>query len=206
MKITITEALSQLKVLDSRINKEIQSQNPIAVCQVGKLPTGFSSIDEFNSNAKSKSKSVLDLIKLRNSIKSEIVKSNALTEVTISGIVYTVAGAIERKNSINYEKELLIQYTSLYNKTLSNQETLTNTAQTKLDSLITATFGKDSKVDPENIKSISDQFWKQNEIKLCDPLKLLDVINTMSNNIEEFISNVDVQLTISNSTQFIEVN
>jgi hypothetical protein len=194
-----------LKTLDVRINKEIHLQNPIAVYQVGKLPIGYTSVDDFNTNAKANSTSVLALIKQRNAIKSEIVRSNALTEITVDGKVYTVAGAIERKNSIGYERELLNRYTFLYKATLDKQEALTKVAQNKLDSLIESTFGKDSKVDPENIKSISEQFWKQNEIKLADPLKLMDLITTMSNSIEEFISNVDVELTISNSTNFIEV-
>jgi anti-anti-sigma factor len=99
-------------------------------------PIGYTSVDDFNTNAKANSTSVLALIKQRNAIKSEIVRSNALTEITVDGKVYTVAGAIERKNSIGYERELLNRYTFLYKATLDKQEALTKVAQNKLDSLI----------------------------------------------------------------------
>lgn len=205
MKITITEALSKLKILNSRINNEIKTQTPIVTLQVGKVPSGYSSVEDFNKKVKASYQSITDLIKQRNSIKSAIVKSNALTEVKIGNILYTVASAIERKNSIEYEKQLLSVYTNTYNRAIQQLDNQNKLAQDKLDALITATFGKDSKVDPDNIKSISEQFWKQNEFKLCDPLKLSELIQTMNNNIEEFMSDVDVQLTISNSTQFIEI-
>ena len=50
----------------------------------------------------------MDLISRRNKIKSAIIMSNAKTVVEVAGKQMTVAEAIDKKSSIEYEKELLI--------------------------------------------------------------------------------------------------
>ena len=66
-------------------------------------------------------------------------------------------------------------------------------------------YGKDIKANADDVKTISDGFNTRNEIKLIDPLNAKDLSAKLSNEVEDFLANVDVALSISNATQFIEI-
>jgi hypothetical protein len=205
MQITITEGLVNLKTISARIEKEITATTFSIASQKGKQISGFKSVDDFVLKAKAQYQSIVDLINRRNKIKSAIVESNALTKVIIGGTEYTVAGAIERKASVAFEQMLINTLTQQFNKATMLADRANNDAQTRLDNLINTTFGKDSKVDASQQKSISDSFWEQNLSMVRDPLDTIEIVAKMSNDVENFLANVDVALSISNSTHFIEV-
>jgi hypothetical protein len=79
--LTITKALVELKLLDSRINNGITKLLPVEVIEGDRPPSGFKSVAEFNQAATSLLQSVQDLIERRQKIKNAIVKSNAVTLV-----------------------------------------------------------------------------------------------------------------------------
>ena len=114
--ITITEALNELKLYDSKINKAITNAKLAGAAKKSADKIGVVTKDEFKEKAKSSYQSIVDLIENRNALKSAIVKSNAVTEVEIAGKKMTVAEAIERKNSISYDEDFLnimkVQYVS----------------------------------------------------------------------------------------------
>jgi hypothetical protein len=205
MQITITEGLVNLKTISARIEKEITATTFSIASQKGKQISGFKSVDDFVLKAKAQYQSIVDLINRRNKIKSAIVESNALTKVIIGGTEYTVAGAIERKASVAFEQMLINTLTQQFNKATMLADRANNDAQTRLDNLINTTFGKDSKVDASQQKSISDSFCEQNLSMVRDPLDTIEIVAKMSNDVENFLANVDVALSISNSTHFIEV-
>jgi hypothetical protein len=204
MSITITEALNELKVLANRIAKETNSGTFIISHKINNAPVGFSTVKAFEEKAEAMSKSITDLIERRNKIKAAIVKSNALTEISVSGTTYTVAEAIERKNSIDFERGLLNVLTRQYQNTMQFVEKQNQVLQGKLDSLIETTLGKE-KSNPDAMAQITENFWHINKVEVSNPLNLLDKIETFQNDIESFLSKVDVALTISNSTVSIEV-
>lgn len=49
MKISITRALSEIKLLEKKINKKISEFTPTAVVIGKKSPLGFESIDKFTN-------------------------------------------------------------------------------------------------------------------------------------------------------------
>lgn len=100
--ITITEALNELKLYDARIRKAISNTKLAGAAKKSSARIGAITKNEFNEHAKASYQSVTDLIANRNTLKSAIVKSNAVTEITVNGKVMTVAEAIERKNAICY--------------------------------------------------------------------------------------------------------
>ena len=95
-KISITEALNELKLYDSKINKAIANAKLASAAKKSSDKVGVVKKEEFEERAKASYQSVTDLIANRNALKSAIVKSNAVTEVTINGKTMTVAEAIER--------------------------------------------------------------------------------------------------------------
>jgi len=80
-KMTIHRALSELKLIDSKIEKQINEIIAVGIYQKGKNINGYISPDEFKSSAKSKYDSVNDLIARKCNIKSAIVDSNSKTNV-----------------------------------------------------------------------------------------------------------------------------
>lgn len=203
-EITITEGLCELKTLTNRINSKTAGITFIGSHQSGKTVTGFATNDDFTSKVKSDFESVKALIAERNKIKSAIVNSNATTKVIIGTKDYTVAEAIERKNSISYEKELLLKMVQQCQYVLAGVDRANKEVQNKLDVVINTTFGKDSKVDADQIKSLTDNYMKLNEVKIIDPLNVKDKIDKMSDDIDTFLKDVDIQLSISNATTKIK--
>ena len=204
MQITITEALSELKLLKSRIEKGLNTAVFATTAKANTAPVGYSSVDTFNKKSKASYQSINELIEQRNKIKAYIVKSNALTNIVIADKTYTVAEAIERKGSIQFEKDLLRLMTNQLANANSIAERQNQVNQNKLDSLVETTLGKE-KSDLNAIKPLSDNFWAVNKIDVIDPIGLQEEIEKLSNCIDEFLSAVDTKLTISNSVTTIEV-
>ena len=107
-KMTIHEALSELKVIGKRIDKEINGVVFVTANKHSNTKIGGKTIEEFSDNIKSKYQKITDLIKRRTAIKKAVVKSNAVTDVTIGGETMTVAEAIEYKDvGIDFTENLL---------------------------------------------------------------------------------------------------
>lgn len=97
--MTIHKALSELKVLNSRIDKAISR---CKFCVANKhFNEKIEGIDkkEYIDNMKASYDQVNDLIKRMEAIKKAVVLSNAETKITVAGNTYTVAEAIYMKNN-----------------------------------------------------------------------------------------------------------
>src|SRR5690606_36145264 len=130
---SIAKALVEIKLLDKRINRVI-NDSVLAGYTVGKkIMTGFSNVEELEVRAKADYQSIKDLIKRRNDIKSAIVVSNANTYVEIAGNKYTVAEAIERKTSIEYEKDLLNKLKTTYANVVRHVDRVNEDVKNRLD-------------------------------------------------------------------------
>ena len=164
-------------------------------------------VANFVELAKSSYQSVKDLIANRAKIKSAVVQSNAVTTVEIAGDTYTVAEAIERKNSIRYDKALLDEMKSQYAKITDMVTKENNRVDAQVDKMLETFLGKDSekKVSETDLSTISDPYRAKNEWELIDPLNLYEKIQTLESAIDAFEADVDVRLSISNSVTYIEV-
>lgn len=206
-KMLVTVALNELKLLDSRIIKEIDRGSFISSAKKSspKVSPAMSK-EEFIEEAKSKFNSVKDLIERRAKIKAAIVDSNAKTEVEIDGVKMTRADAIERKSSINYEKLMLNELKDQLNIHTAKVNSSNYEVDNKIDSLVQAAYGKEGKnnIKQEDYDAIAKPYREANEWDVVDPLNLKDVIEEMEKRIDGFESNVDSALQISNCTTYIE--
>ena len=206
-KMLVTVALNELKLLDSRIIKEIDRGSFISSAKKSspKVSPAMSK-EEFIEQAKSKFNSVKDLIERRAKIKAAIVDSNAKTEVEIDGVKMTRADAIERKSSINYEKLMLNELKDQLNIHTAKVNSSNYEGDNKIDSLVQSAYGKEGKnnIKQEDYDAIAKPYREANEWDIVDPLNLKDVIEEMEKRIDGFESNVDSALQISNCTTYIE--
>lgn len=207
-EISITEALNELKLYDSKITKAITNASFVGGAKKSSDKIGVVSKDTFIDRAKSTYQSSIDLITNRNSLKSAIVKSNAITEVQVANKVMTVAEAIERKNSIEYEETLLSEMKRQY----ANASELVNKenkkVDNKVDELLATLIGKDSdkKISKEDQEAIEKPYRDKNEFELIDPIEIYDKIVKLEEEIDNFKSQVDTQLVISNAITKIEID
>lgn len=199
-KISITEALNELKLYDSKITKAITNATLCGAAKKSSDKVGVVKKENFEERAKASYQSVTDLIANRNTLKSAVVKSNAVTEVTVDDKVMTVAEAIERKNSIENDETLLNEMKRQY----ANATTTVDKENKKVD----AKVGKDSdkKLSKEDQEAVEKPYREKNEFEFVDPLGLYEKIQALEADIDGFKSNVDTALVLSNATTFIEVD
>lgn len=197
---TITQALRELKTLDNRIQR-LTNETVFVSCGTKNNQRK----DDKVHQVVSKYQQSRDLKKRRDGVKAAIVHSNAITTVNVGGQSYTVAEAIERKNSISLDKHLLEQM-KLQRRTIKSQMDQQNQAASqRLQRLLEQNFGKDgTKTDPDSLKQTEDAFWVNNRWTMIDPLNLDKEIERLEYEIEEFEKNVDFSLSESNSLNRIQ--
>lgn len=208
MKVTIHRALSELKIIDDRIQKSISTLEPVGLMQKGKKVNNQYDQDEFENKAKSKYQSAVDLIKRKNEIKTKIVDSNANTKVKIGDEIMSVADAITKKTTIDFRKMLLERLKNVRNQAQSRanteneriKEVALNNAQIMLGK-----EGGDVKPNDKDVENIMNPFIERNEIQIVDPLGVEDLIEKLEREIEDFETEVDAVLSESNAITFIEL-
>lgn len=207
-KMLVTQALNELKTLDSRINSTIIHANFVVaskLCEKNAFPGKTK--EDFSNEAKASMQSIDDLIKRRETIKAAIIQSNAVTEIEVAGEKMTVAKAIDYKNSLEYKRLLLNRMRQQYRDALQNVNNGNADMQKKIDQMILSAYGKDGKdkVDKSTYDCIADPYKKNNEYGLVDPIGIEEQIKKLETWIDDFSSNVDAQLQISNCITFIEI-
>lgn len=206
-KMLVTQALNELKLLDGRIDRAISTGKFVAAAKLSeKKVTSTTTKEEFVAAAKAAMQSARDLIERRKAIKAAIVISNANTMVDVNGTQMTVADAIERKTSIEYEKDLLAALRQQLQSANSTVLKKNLDMELQIDKIVEASYGKDSKqkINPDDYDAIAKPYKANNEYGLVDPLGIEKLIATMEEDIHGFLSNVDSALQISNCTTYIE--
>jgi len=201
-KMTIHKALAELKIIGDRINNSISTATFIKANKHSNEKINGISIDSFKSQIQGNWDKSNDLIKRRNAIKRAVVLSNATTKVKVGVEEFTVAEAIEMKNTgMQYKKELLNQLNRQYVDAIritekENGETLQSKAENYVIGLYGSKEGKTSMNEAEETKK---QFIVNNTFEFIDPIKVRDKIDNLEKEISEFETEIDSCLSVSNS-------
>lgn len=201
-KISITRALAQVKSLTDRINRGVSV--PFVTNQIGGKHATGKPIQEVENTLRANLQSIKDLITQRNSLKSAIVRSNAVARVTIAGKEMTVAEAIERKTSIALEQALLQNLRHQQAQVNASVERTNVDVQKRLEALLVTAVGKDRQTTSAELEAITGPFKAQNEAKAVDPSDVTSVIDTLAAEIDAFLLEVDFALSEVNATTHIE--
>lgn len=201
--ISITRALAELKLLDSRIHTTM-NEVKFAVC-VSKKTSYNVDKNTFYSQTVAKHQSLMDLIARREKIKAAIMKSNATTIVKIGAREMTVSEAIEMKHAIAYKEKLLGILRVQRQQVNAEYESHKMRVKQSIDANISQICSREVKPDPSTIQNLTDMMWKSDPVEIYDPIGLDKAIDALSNEIEDFKLNVDFALSESNSLTKIEV-
>lgn len=211
-KLTVHRALAELKVIDDRISKAIGEGVYVIANKHSNEKIAGVTINEFKEKMKASHQKVTDLIARRNAIKRAVVLSNAVTKVKIGNDEYTVAEAIEMKNhgmlfKANYMRTLAYQNSTANTELNRNSgEAIEKRAEQYVLSVIQAQ-PKDSKmtVDSDAMQALRKDYIKNNTYDMIDPLNVNKLIEDLSNEIDEFNTEVDAALSVSNALTVVDI-
>lgn len=199
MAISVTRALAEVKALNDRIEKATRTPAFISVTVGGKIVNGAGDVQTVAAQLKANLQSVNDLIARRNLVKGAIIRSNAVTKVTINGVEMTVAEAIERKGSIDKERALVAVLLQQLGQVKTAVERNNVQMQGKIDAMLLTAIGKERKATEEELEAISKPYTASNVTALLDPNGLEAVTQKMSEDINGFIFEVDYVLSEANA-------
>lgn len=207
-KMTITKALSELKLLDKRIESEIceaqfcEANKHVMRTLNGKL------IADAKKDMQSAYDKITSLINRRNAIKKALTLANATTKVKINDIEMTVAEAIYFKtNGIEYEKDLLEAMSSQYNKVQrvliqNNGDKLTK----ECEQYIANTYGtKETGINNSEIDNAKKSYIEDNTYDIIEGVDTKQTIEKLKDKIDKFEAEVDAAITVANATTEITI-
>ena len=207
MKLTVHEALCEIKVSDKRIEKAITECRFCAANKEVSPKIAGVPVKDFEDEVRSKYQAIVDLIKRNDAIKKALSLSNASTKITVAGIEMSVAEAIYMmQHGISHKQKLLLAMARALKDARTVIE-IENGArlEDRLDKFIQATYGTKEKVSAEELDKASKDFKARNEYKLVDPIGIVDKIAALTDNIDKFQAAVDSAIQISNATTYIEI-
>ena len=192
---------SELKLLRKRLGTALEDAKFVT------MVTKKSMVDRgrFETQSRASMQSYRDLLERYYKIKSAIVRSNAVTEVVVAGRTYSMAEAVERKRSIEQERNLLTVMMNQHAVTTAEYERHCAAEQARVDRMLAVELGKDSKTNIEVVKSLTEAILTENRAEVLDPLNIAALIGETKKSIEEFETNVDWVLSESNGKTIITV-
>lgn len=206
--MSIHKALCELKVIGDRIEKTMGKVPFVLANEHANKKIQGIPIEEFIAQIKSAHQSTVDLIARREAIKCAVVKSNAVTKVTVAGKEYTVAEAIEMKNhGMDFIRMLKNKLSSELDRAkrlaeMANGQNLENRADGYIKNLYGTT---DMKNLTDEANAARKTFIEQHTTELVDPLKAADMVTALENQFYDFMSEVDAALSVSNSLTEITI-
>lgn len=203
--MSIHRALTELKLLDSKINKKIMSLNPVGSKQEGKLVNGSFREEDFNKDAESTYQAITDLIDRKTNLKRAVMASNAKTEVKIGEKTMTVVDAINYKDTIGYKRSLATTAMSKVARVKSTIDSSNMKIEAKADKNVETMLGTDTKHSDEEVKALTEPYLKRNQFQLVDPLDIINKLEGLQTEVDSFEAEVDAILSESNAITTIEI-
>ena len=205
--MNIHQALSELMVLGSRIDKTVRETNYCVANKHSNVKIAGVAIQSYEETMKSNSQKVDDLVKRASVIKRAVVLSNATTIVTIAGQEYTVAEAIEMKNhGMDFKKLLKQKIKKQYDAAMAQIITENGKLEDKAENYVVGLYGsKEGKTSTEEFTKTREAYIEAQTMELVDPIGVLKEMEDLETEIAEFTAEVDAALSVSNSLTEIEI-
>lgn len=211
MKYSICRAMTELKTLKARYQKELSESKLIAVKRGSKLLGNYSSYKEedFNKQSEAMMQSLLAIEKRIVAIKSAINASNYSTRIKIGEREMTVQEALVEKDLIQLKKDRLSIMKSQMSRARreyevaldDNRKRVEKMVQDQVQGATTLKADDASKIEQTVLESVEKLY----KVDFVDASGLDGKITTLEAEIADFENNVDYALSESNSTTYIEV-
>jgi len=204
-EITITRALTELKLLDTKINQKIATSNFVHL--LSKKNRANLNPESLTQLSSASYQSITDLIKRRNRIKSAIILSNSVTRVTLNNTQLTVAEVIEQKQLVDFYRNLFAKLKEQRQDVLVQVERLNAQMELDLQKILEINFGKTSnaKTNSDDIENISKTYREHNRSEMIDGINVEQKIEELENLINIYETEANFVLSESNAVTRITV-
>lgn len=204
-ELTLTRALAELKLLDSKISKAIQELKSVSYSVNNIVPEFRVTSDEFKANYNSQMQSIQDLRNNKVILKNTLMKANAETKVIIGGKEYTILEALNRKTDISTENLLVQTMKKQLSASIANVNSINNSIEDNIENTIRSKSASSGNQSKDYIQTVRDSYKPQRpELVNADVVEKL--IKEKEEEISEFISEVDYALSEINAITKISVD
>ena len=206
--MNVHQALCELKTLDKRITAAIRESQWVITCKHSSTKVSGVDVKEWKDTTKANYQKAMDLIRRRDAIKRAVVNSNAVTKVTVAGVEYTVAEAIDRKNHGVAFLEMLAQrlaYDLTNAKAKAERENGMDLERRADDHVRIMIGNSDMKGATAEAQRLRREFIEAQTTELIDPIGAQKMIEELDKETSEFLMNVDAALSVSNAVTNIVV-
>lgn len=206
--MTVHKALCELKTLDARIKKAVESSVYIFANKHSNAKVSGLSVSDYCAEIKSAYQSATDLIARRDAIKRAVVLSNATTKVTVGGNEYTIAEAIEMKNHGIPTQQTLLNKLKNDSRRARREADENNGERLEMraDEYIRSLYANaDMKNLSDEVKKMRADFLTSQVMEIVDPIKVADEIERLETLINTFTVEIDAALSVSNALTEISV-
>jgi len=207
MEMTLTRALNEVKLIEKKIMKYTNTDLTwVSISKNGKIGPRAIDAAKLESTVKENKSSFMDLVTRRNVIKRRILDANNSTSLTVDGISYTIAEAIDLKSFIETEK---LVYRTIIAQ-IRSTDGLFADKQDDLNDLVERTISNalqgDGKKDPTLVSGIEKSVRDNNKIVLEDPCNIREWATSKLESVDVFLNEIDFSLSEINATTKISVD
>lgn len=208
-KMTLTQALATLKVIDKRTQFEIDHGLYCGTKKHADTVFNGMPVEDAKKAMLATYDKVTSLINRRHAIKKALTQANAETKITVAGKTMTIAEAIYLKSAIRINKEFLKAMVTSYNLSVAaahnnNDIALSNACDKYIQSL----FGNTTDTTNNSSAVIAEaraKFIESQTSEVFSGFPIADVIEQMKDSIDAFEADVDAAITVANSTTTITI-
>lgn len=206
-RMTAHKILTEMKLVEKRITKTVSDGVYCIANKHSNTKIDGMSIEEYKSKMQGDFDKATAEIARYFAMKKALSLSNAVTKVTISGQEYTIAETIAMKNHGVYHKQYLLD--TLRTQYSAVQRTLVTKNGDELDrraeKYVIELYGNNEDVKKgEAATQAKQQYIEQHSYDLIDKISIVDRIAELEKEIDEFTSEVDAALSVSNALTEIE--
>lgn len=216
-KMLVTQALDERDLLVKRIHSKIEKASFVDTVKPNeeKVLDARESREEFTKKAESAYQQIMDLIYRYELIDAAIIASNANTEILTSYGKFSVAGAISLRNRLrskgsfdrdaDFETALQRKMQNEYDTRVSFAESKNRQLQNTAESMRLSILGKESRVKDERPLEVVEAYVRENTTELVDPLDVKEKVESLRQQRDILLAELDTLIKVSNATTFIEI-
>lgn len=216
-KMLVTQALDERDLLVKKIADKIAKASFVDTIKPNedKVYEKRISKDEYTKEAEGAYQQIMDLIERFQKIDAAIVASNAVTQVTTSYGVMSVAGAIALRSRLRgvgayredaeFEGKLQRKLAKEYSERVQFCDRKNSQLETTAEEMRLSILGKDSKTKEEKPLGVVEAYVRENTTELVDPLDAKKKIEMLEEKRSTLLTELDTQIKVANATTFIEV-
>ena len=216
-KMLVTQALDERDLLVKKITDKISKASFVDTIKPNEEKVYEKRIgkEEYTKEAESSYQQIMDLIDRFQKIDAAIVASNAVTQVTTSYGVLSVAGAIALRSRLRgvgayredaeFEGKLQRKLANEYSERVQFCDRKNSQLESTAEEMRLSILGKDSKTKDEKPLGVVEAYVKENTTQLVDPLDAKKKVEALEEKRSALLTELDTQIKVSNATTFIEV-